>query len=185
MSSEYPISGNNLIITNAGIQKTVEGKAEKAKAKVQVPRKQPMRICILSSSCFGLFLALLIVVSWFPKTRSMWNLPIQAIDAPSHYYFIRKLMQNGLSVMWELNPNDSFYPPLFHCLVYLLICVSNWLGFHVNIFTGLNLIWLVSSGLFFPIGMLLLCSFFYSDASKKCRIILNIAVPVLSVVSVA
>ena len=137
------------------------------------------------SCCIGLLPAFMIVVTWFPKTWSMWNLPIQAIDAPSHYYFIRKLMQNGLSVVWELNPNDSFYPPLFHVLVYVLLSVSSWLGIQVNIFTGLNLIWLVTSGLLFPIGMLLWCSYFYSDASKRCRIILNIAVPVLSVVSVA
>ena len=137
------------------------------------------------SYCLGLLLAFLIVASWLPKTWSMWNLPIQAIDAPSHYYFIRKLMQNGMSVVWELNPNDSFYPPLFHVLVYVLLSVSSWLGIQVNIFTGLNLIWLVTSGLLFPIGMLLWCSYLYSDASKRCQIILNIAVPVLSVVSVA
>ena len=137
------------------------------------------------SYCLGLLLAFLLVVSWLPKTWSMWNLPIQAIDAPSHYYFIRKLMRNGLSVVWELNPNDSFYPPLFHILVYVLLSVSSWLGIQVNIFTGLNLIWLVTSGLLFPMGMLLWCSYFYSDASKRCQIILNIAVPVLSVVSVA
>ena len=137
------------------------------------------------SYCLGLLLALMIVVTWFPKTWSMWNLPIQAIDAPSHYYFIHKLMQNGLSVVWQLNPNDSFYPPLFHVLVYVLLSVSSWLGIRVNIFTGLNLIWLATSGLLFPIGMLLWCSYFYSDASKRCQIILNIAVPVLSVVSVA
>lgn len=185
MRSEHPISGNNLIIKNAGIRKTVKGKEAKTKTEVMVPLKQPMLISILSSSCFGLLLAFMIVVSWFPKTWSMWNLPIQAIDAPSHYYFIRKFLQNGLSVIWELNPNDSFYPPLFHCSVYLLICVSNWLGIQVTIFTGLNLIWLVTSGFLFPMGMLLWCSYFYSDASKRCRIILNIAVPVLSVVSVA
>ena len=185
MRIEHPISGNKLIIQNAGIRKTVNGKVTKAKAEVIVPRKHSMQICILSSSCFGLLLALLIVVIWFPKTWSMWNLPIQAIDAPSHYYFIRKLMRNGLSVIWELNPNDSFYPPLFHCLVYLLIGLSNWLGIQVTIFTGLNLIWLVTSGLLFPIGMLLWCSYFYADAPKRCQIILNIAIPVLSVVSVA
>ena len=137
------------------------------------------------SYCLGVVFAFLIVASWLPKTWSMWNLPIQAIDAPSHYYFIRKLMQNGLSVVWELNPNDSFYPPLFHILVYVLLSVSSWLGIQVNIFTGLNLTWLVTSGLLFPIGMLLWCSYFYSDASKRCQIILNIAIPVLSVVSVA
>ena len=117
MRSEHPRLGNNLTIANTGIKKTVKGEETKAKTEVVVSRKQSMQICILSSSCFGLLLAILIVVSWFPKTRSMWNLPIQAIDAPSHYYFIRKLLQNGLSVIWELNPNDSFYPPLFHCVV--------------------------------------------------------------------
>ena len=185
MSSKHPISGNNLIIKNVCIRKNVKGKDAKVKAEVFAPRKQPMQICILSSTCFGLLLAFLIVVIWFPNNRSMWNLPIQAIDAPSHYYFIRKLMQNGLSVVWELNPNDSFYPPLFHVLVYVLLSVSSRLGIQINIFTGLNLIWLVTSGLLFPIGMLLWCSYFYSDASKRCQIILNIAVPVLSVVSVA
>lgn len=186
MRSKHPISGNNLIRANVGIKKNVKRKNTKDKATIVVPRnKHSIQICGLSTSCFGLLLALLIVVNWFPKTWSMWNSPIQAIDAPSHYYFIRKLMQNGFSVMWGLNPNDSFYPPLFHCLVYILICVSNWLGIQINIFTGMNLIWLVTSGLLFPMGMLLWCSYFYSDSAKRCRIILNIAVPVLSVVSVA
>ena len=119
------------------------------------------------SYCLGLLLAFLIVASWLPKTWSMWNLPIQAIDAPSHYYFIRKLMQNGLSVVWELNPNDSFYPPLFHVLVYVLLSVSSWLGIQVNIFTGLNLIWLVTSGLLFPMGMLLWLSLIFIQMHQR------------------
>ena len=175
------------MITSSNISMVV--KRNKEKVPRAAIREATYRFTLFNklfwSSCLGLLLAFLIVLNWFPATWSMWNLPIQVIDAPSHYYFIRKLMKNGLSVIWELNPNDSFYPPLFHILVYVLLAVTSWLGIQVNIFTGLNLIWLLTSGLLFPIGMLLWCSYFYSDASKRCRIILNVAVPVLSVVSVA
>ncbi len=150
-----------------------------------LPYRFALRNRLLLSSCLGLLLSFFMVIRWFPKTWNMWNLPIQAIDAPSHYYFIRKLMKNGLSAALELNPNDGFYPPLFHVLVYLLISVSNWLGIEINIFTGLNLIWLLTSGILFPMGMLLWCSYFYSDAAIRYQTILNIVVPVLSVLSVA
>ena len=133
----------------------------------------------------GVTIAFCIVLAWFPKTWSMWNLPIQAIDAPSHYYFVRKLLKNGLSVVFSLNPNDTFYPPLFHLLVYGLIKIAGFFGVTVNIFTGLNVIWLLTSGLVFPVGMLLWCSYFIADLPDIPRAALGFFVPILSVTSAA
>lgn len=133
----------------------------------------------------GVVMALGLVIAWFPKTWEMWNLPIQAIDAPSHYYFIRKLLRDGLSVAFTLNPNDSFYPPLFHLLVCGLIKVAGFFGITINIFTGLNLVWIITSGLVFPAGMLLWCSYFFSDLPRTHRAVLSLIVPVLSVTSAA
>ena len=133
----------------------------------------------------GVAMALGLVIAWFPKTWEMWNLPIQAIDAPSHYYFIRKLLRDGLSVAFTLNPNDSFYPPLFHLLVCGLIKAAGLFGFTVNIFTGLNLVWIITSGLVFPAGMLLWCSYFFSDLPRPQVVGMCILVPILSVTSAA
>ena len=135
------------------------------------------------ASVAGVAMAFGLVVAWFPKTWEMWNMPIQAIDAPSHYYFIRKLLRDGLSVAFELNPNDSFYPPLFHLMVYCLIKVAGFFGCTVNIFTGLNLVWIFASGLLFPAGMLLWCSYFFSDLPRHYRAVLSVIVPILSVAS--
>ena len=137
------------------------------------------------ASLAGVVMALGLVIAWFPKTWEMWNLPIQAIDAPSHYYFIRKLLRDGLSVAFELNPNDSFYPPLFHLLVCGLIKVAGLFGISVNIFTGLNLVWIITSGLVFPAGMLLWCSYFFSDLPRPQVAGMCLTVPILSVTSAA
>ena len=137
------------------------------------------------ASLVGVVMALGLVIAWFPKTWEMWNLPIQAIDAPSHYYFIRKLLRDGLSVAFELNPNDSFYPPLFHLLVCGLIKVAGLFGISVNIFTGLNLVWIITSGLVFPAGMLLWCSYFFSDLPRPQVAGMCLLVPILSVTSAA
>lgn len=37
----------------------------------------------------GVCIAFGIVVTWFPS--AVWDKPIQGIDAPAHYYFIRKI----------------------------------------------------------------------------------------------
>ena len=137
------------------------------------------------ASVAGVAMAFGLVVAWFPKTWEMWNMPIQAIDAPSHYYFIRKLLRNGLPVAFELNPNDSFYPPLFHLMVYCLIKVAGFFGCTVNIFTGLNLVWIFASGLLFPAGMLLWCSYFFGDMPRLQVAGMCLLVPVLSVTSAA
>ncbi|MCT6919729.1 MAG: hypothetical protein M3Z49_11000, partial [Bifidobacteriales bacterium] len=115
----------------------------------------------------------------------MWTLPIQEIDAPSHYYFIRKLMRNGVSAALALNPNGSFYPPLFHLLVYALISISSMFGSGLNIFASLNIVWIVASGLIFPAGMALWCSYFLQKSRGWGKEIISFLVPVLSVSSAA
>lgn len=152
-------------------------------SKVVQPDGQRSKLPVRLASIVGVAIAFVLVLVWFPKTWNMWNMPIQAIDAPSHYYFIRKLLKNGLSVAFELNPNDSFYPPLFHILVYALIKLAGLFGISVNIFTGLNLVWLFTSGLVFPAGMLLWCSYFFSDLPRSQCIGMCFLVPLLSVTS--
>lgn len=154
-------------------------------SKVVQPDGQRSKLPVRLASIVGVAIAFALVLVWFPKTWNMWNMPIQAVDAPSHYYFIRKLLKNGLSVAFELNPNDSFYPPLFHILVYALIKLAGLFGISVNIFTGLNLVWLFTSGLVFPAGMLLWCSYFFSDLPRSYRVMMSLIVPILSVTSAA
>lgn len=137
-------------------------------------------------ACFcGTLVALLIVLAWFPRDSAVWTHPIHAIDAPSHYYFVRKLLNDGLSAAMRLNPNDGFYPPLFHLIVYGLIQLSGSLGIQMGLFAAVNLVWIVTSGLVFPIGMLLWCSCFFKDLRIRYKAILALLIPGLSVSSAA
>lgn len=45
-------------------------------------------------SIIGIASALCMVIAWFPST--VWNTPIVSSDAPAHYYFIRRLLDEGL-----------------------------------------------------------------------------------------
>lgn len=153
--------------------------------EVQLPLIKRIKTSKWLASFLGICLAFLIVLIWFPKSQSMWTLPIQEIDAPSHYYFIRKLMRNGVSAALALNPNGSFYPPLFHLLVYALISISSMFGSGLNIFASLNIVWIVASGLIFPAGMALWCSYFLQKSRGWGKEVISFLVPVLSVSSAA
>lgn len=151
--------------------------------EVQLPLIKRTKIFGWMASSLGICLAFLIVLIWFPKSQSMWTLPIQEIDAPSHYYFIRKLMRNGVSAALTLNPNGSFYPPLFHLLVYALISISSMFGSGLSIFASLNMVWIVASGLIFPAGMALWCSYFLQKSRGWGKEVISFLIPVLSVSS--
>ena len=61
------------------------------------------------TSIIGIASALCLVIAWFPST--VWNTPIVSSDAPAHYYFIRRLLDEGLGAALHLWPHNSFYPP--------------------------------------------------------------------------
>lgn len=134
----------------------------------------------------GVIAAFCIVVAWFPS--ALWGTPIQGIDAPAHYYFVRKLLNHGPSVLLTLQSNDGFYPPLFHVCAALLVAIGGALG--IPAFTGsmavmdaVNCVWILGAGLLWPLGMLLLCRYFFRRASVITRCMLAFAVPVLAVSS--
>ncbi|MDF7665796.1 DUF6541 family protein [Bifidobacterium sp. ESL0745] len=110
-------------------------------------------------SVLGVLVAFGIVLSWFPKTWDAWNLPLQEIDAPAHYYFIRKLLREGIGAATRLWPNDAYYPPMFHIIAAVIISTGQALGIKVNIYTAFNLVWLVTSGLVWPAGVSLWASY--------------------------
>lgn len=135
------------------------------------------------ASVLGILCAFTIVIVWFPKESSMWNNPIQQIDAPSHYYFIRKLMKEGIGAAFHLHPNGSYYPPLFHILCAALLKVANAIGLNMSIYAALNTVWIVSSGIVFPMGMLFLCRYFFHSTQTWVSALLSVLVPILSVSS--
>lgn len=114
------------------------------------------------SSVLGVLAAFGIVLAWFPHVHSIWNLPIQQIDAPAHYYFIRKILNEGLGAATHLWPNDAYYPPFFHLLAAGLIKVAGIFGVTVNIYTAFNIVWLTTSGLVWPAGMQALARYWIS-----------------------
>ncbi|WEV59899.1 hypothetical protein OZX67_01070 [Bifidobacterium sp. ESL0728] len=118
-------------------------------------------------SVLGVLAAFGIVVAWFPKTWDAWNLPLQEIDAPAHYYFIRKLLRQGLPAAARLWPNDAYYPPLFHLIAAAIISLGNLLHIKVNIYTAFNLVWLMTSGLVWPAGVSLWASYFTRKVDGK------------------
>lgn len=110
------------------------------------------------TSIIGVASALCLVIAWFPST--VWNTPIVSSDAPAHYYFIHRLLYEGLGAALHLWPHDSFYPPLFHVCAYLVIKIAALFGVQCSIYAAFNITWIIASGVIFPAGMLVLCRYF-------------------------
>ena len=110
------------------------------------------------TSIIGIVSALCLVIAWFPST--VWNTPIASSDAPAHYYFIRRLLDEGLGAALHLWPHNSFYPPLFHICAYFVIKIAVLFGVQCSIYAALNITWIIASGVIFPSGMLVLCRYF-------------------------
>ena len=110
------------------------------------------------TSIIGISSALCMVIAWFPST--VWNTPIVSSDAPAHYYFIRRLLDEGLGAALHLWPHNSFYPPLFHVCAYSVIKIAALFGAQCSIYAAFNITWIIASGVIFPAGMLVLCRYF-------------------------
>ena len=110
------------------------------------------------TSIIGIVSALCLVIAWFPST--VWNTPIASSDAPAHYYFIRRLLDEGLGAALHLWPHNSFYPPLFHVCAYFVIKIAALFGVQCSIYAAFNITWIIASGVIFPSGMLVLCRYF-------------------------
>lgn len=110
------------------------------------------------TSIIGISSALCMVIAWFPST--VWNTPIVSSDAPAHYYFIRRLLDEGLGAALHLWPHNSFYPPLFHVCAYSVIRIAALFGAQCSIYAAFNITWIIASGVIFPSGMLVLCRYF-------------------------
>lgn len=110
------------------------------------------------TSIIGIASALCLVIAWFPS--AVWNTPIVSSDAPAHYYFIRRLLDEGLGAALHLWPHNSFYPPLFHVCAYFVIKIAALFGVQCSIYAAFNITWIIASGVIFPSGMLVLCRYF-------------------------
>lgn len=118
------------------------------------------RFVFPSCATLGVLLAALAVFLWFPNGSAAWLNPLQEIDAPAHYYFIRKILDEGVGAATHLWPNDEYYPPLFHLLAAGLIKVAAFFGLDVSVYAAFNMVWLVTSGLVWPVAMQLFASYF-------------------------
>lgn len=123
----------------------------------------PMKLCDMvrrwslpMCSMLGVLVAFGVVLAWFPWGSPIWNLPLQSIDAPAHYYFVRKILSQGVGAATHLWPNDAYYPPLFHLLAAGLIRLARLFGAQMGVFAAVNVVWLASAGLVWPVGMQLL-----------------------------
>lgn len=120
------------------------------------------------TSIIGIVSALCLVIAWFPST--VWNTPIASSDAPAHYYFIRRLLDEGLGAALHLWPHNSFYPPLFHICAYFVIKIAALFGVQCSIYAAFNITWIIASGVIFPSGMLVLCRYFLQRWNRGNRI---------------
>lgn len=138
-------------------------------------------------SIIGVGIAFGVVMGWFPHTSMIWHYPLQQIDAPAHYYFVRRILGEGLDATTHLWPNDAYYPPLFHMLAAGLVQVASVFGAQMSVFTAVNIVWLATSGIVWPAGVLMLSTYWTRLVDKSdwrpfsCA--MAIIVPVLSVSS--
>ena len=108
---------------SAGIMRTVVRSVAAQTAAVPAitmrtvaKRMMPGRLLLPICSVLGVLAAFAVVLAWFPRGEAVWNYPLHQIDAPAHYYFIRKILDEGGGAATHLWPNDAYYPPLFHLL---------------------------------------------------------------------
>lgn len=128
------------------------------------------RIALPVCSVIGVAIATMIVWAWFPRGSAAWTNPLHEIDAPAHYYFIRKILDEGIGAATHLWPNDEYYPPLFHLLAAGLIKLAGLFGVNLSIYAAFNVIWLVTSGLVWPIAIQLYASYFTRRLSRPAGI---------------
>ncbi|MGG7136934.1 DUF6541 family protein [Bifidobacterium catenulatum] len=128
------------------------------------------------TSIIGIVSALCLVIAWFPST--VWNTPIASSDAPAHYYFIRRLLDEGLGAAVHLWPHNSFYPPLFHICAYFVIKIAALFGVQCSIYAAFNITWIIASGVIFPSGMLVLCRYFLQRWNRGIPISNRISNPI-------
>ncbi|MBW3094351.1 hypothetical protein KIH75_03085, partial [Bifidobacterium sp. 64T4] len=129
--------------------------------------KRPGRLVVPVCMVLGVLSALAIVIAWFPKGYAAWNYPLHEIDAPAHYYFIRKILDEGIGASTHLWPNDAFYPPMFHLLAAGLIKLAALFGITVNVYTALNVVWIAGAGLIWPASMQLLASYWTCRSRRR------------------
>ena len=138
-------------------------------------------------SVIGVGIAFGVVMGWFPHTSMIWQYPLQQIDAPAHYYFVRRILGEGLGSATHLWPNDAYYPPLFHMLAAGLVNLASVFGAKMPIYTAVNIVWLVTSGVVWPAGVLLLSTYWTRlvdpQGWRPFSCAMAIIVPVLSVSS--
>lgn len=132
-----------------------------------VPRLS--RIALPVCSAIGVALAAAVVWAWFPHGSAAWTNPLHEIDAPAHYYFIRKILGEGVVAATHLWPNDEYYPPLFHLLAAGLIKLASLFGVNLSIYAAFNTVWLASSGLVWPIAIQLYTSYFTRRLSHSAQ----------------
>lgn len=139
----------------------------------QAPRRSGSsvvaRFALPACMTIGVLLAFAVVVAWFPKGDEAWRYPLHQIDAPAHYYFIRRILDEGIGAATHLWPNDAYYPPLFHLLAAGLIRLAGLLGVQMNIYTALNVVWIAGAGLIWPAGMQLLASYWTCRGLRAAR----------------
>ena len=135
----------------------------------------------------GVGIAFGVVMGWFPHTSMIWHYPLQQIDAPAHYYFVRRILGEGPGSATHLWPNDAYYPPLFHMLAAGLVNLASVFGAKMPIYTAVNIVWLVTSGIMWPAGVLLLSTYWTRlvdpQGWRPFSCAMAIIVPVLSVSS--
>lgn len=146
--------------------------------------------CLVGSICAvaGVLAAFIIVLAWFPSYSGIWRLPLQEIDAPAHYYYIRKIVKYGPVAALHLWDNGAFYPPVFHLLAAGLVALGRIVGVNVSVYVAFNAIWLLSSGVLWPAGVSLWTSYWTRrvDASAAWRpfsCAMSVIMPVLAVSS--
>ena len=145
---------------SAGIMRTVVRSVAAQTAAVPAitmrtvaKRMMPGRLLLPICSVLGVLAAFAVVLAWFPRGEAVWNYPLHQIDAPAHYYFIRKILDEGVGAATHLWPNDAYYPPLFHLLAAGLVKAGELLGLNVSVYAAFNVVWLVGAGLIWPAGM--------------------------------
>lgn len=134
----------------------------------RVRRIAPL-VALPACMAIGVLFAFAVVVAWFPKGYEAWNYPLHQIDSPAHYYFIRRILDEGIGAATHLWPNDAYYPPLFHLLAAGLIRLSGLFGAQMNIYTAFNVVWIAGAGLVWPAGMQLLASYWTCRGLRDAR----------------
>lgn len=115
----------------------------------------------------GLIVSFSIVINFYPA--ELYFFPMSNVDSLAHWTYVKRLIDSGLSVTFNLTSRQSFYPPLFHLLSYAIYSLVAIFGIHLTVAQIISYAWIFLSAIIWPLSFsyYIKCCLYYCDIKMK------------------